>query len=317
MLSHLYCNWIGELKTVVEQSIGFKSVDYAGIKVIDVNGAKYCYLESGTGPLVLLIHGYPDNAYSWEHQIRFLSEKGYRVVAPFTRGYAPTMVHSHSFFDRATLALDMVTLADLLGDGQDAFLVGQDWGAAISYGILGAFPERFKRAMIMAVPHPLEINRTLKKSPKHCLRSFHWFLFQLPLLPEILLRVTKGGFLRFLWRLWSPDFKDFDHVNQVVESMRWGHSFEHTLAYYRAAIQKKYRDPNLAQIYERLNAPISTPTKVLCGQNDMRKEMLPRAREFFTGEADYQWELLPNSGHFLHREQPELVNQQILNWIKT
>lgn len=300
---------------MIDNSIGLKAIDYADTKEIEVNDAKYCYLESGKGPLVLLIHGYPDNAYSWEHQIRFLSNKGYRVIAPFTRGYAPTSVSGQSFFDRATLAQDMVTLVEQLSDGQDAFLVGQDWGAAISYGILGAFPEHFKRAMILAVPHPLEINRTLKKSPKHCFRSFHWFLFQLPIIPEMILRLTKGGFLKFLWRIWSPDFNDNKHVDQVVESMRWGNSFDHTLAYYRAAVQKKYRDPSLAKLFEKLNDPISTPTKILCGEQDMRKEMLPRAQDCFTKEADYQWELIPNSGHFLHREQPELVNQQILDWL--
>lgn len=302
---------------MIEQSIGLKQIDYADVNVANINGAQYCYLEAGQGPLVILLHGYPDNAYSWEQQIRFLSNNGYRVVAPFTRGYAPTEVPTQSFFDRATLALDIVTLVDRLTDGQEAFLVGQDWGAAISYGILGAFPDRFKRAMIMAVPHPLEINRTLKQSPKHCLRSFHWFLFQLPLLPEVILRGSNGSFLKFLWRIWSPDFNDFDHVNQVIESMKWGRSFEHTLAYYRAAVQKKYRDPNLAKLYDRLNDPISTPTKVLCGESDMRKEMLPRAKEFFTQDADYQWALIPESGHFLHREQPERVNQQLIEWISS
>ncbi|MFT4937112.1 MAG: pimeloyl-ACP methyl ester carboxylesterase [Paraglaciecola sp.] len=303
------------MKEMPAQTIRLKTIDYAKVKTIDIKDAAYCYLESGTGPLVLMIHGYPDNAYSWEHQIRFLSGQGYRVIAPFTRGYAPTSVGSNSYFDRATLALDMVTLVNLLVGDEEAFLVGQDWGAAIGYGILGAFPQRFKRAMIMAVPHPLEINRTLKKSPKHCFRSFHWFLFQLPLIPEVLLRGTNGGFLKFLWRIWSPNFKDFEHVNQVVESMRNGRSFEHTLAYYRAAVQKKYRDPNLSEIFERLDDPISTPTKVLCGEDDMRKDMLPGAAEFFTEEADYQWTLIANSGHFLHREQPELVNQEILSWI--
>lgn len=300
---------------VIEQSIGLKNIDYAETREIEVNGASYCYLESGSGPLVLLIHGYPDNAYSWEHQIRFLSQQGYRVIAPFTRGYAPTKVDSNSFFDRATLALDMVSLLDNVSNGEDAYLVGQDWGAAISYGILGAFPERFKRAMIMAVPHPVEINRTLKTSPKHCVRSFHWFLYQLPLLPEFIIRITGGGFLRFLWRIWSPDFNDSAHVDQVVESMNWGRSHEHTLAYYRAAIQKKYRDPRLAKLFERLNDPISTPTKVLCGECDMRKEMLPRAADLFTEEADYQWELVPNAGHFLHREQPDIVNKHIFQWL--
>lgn len=297
-------------------NIGLKPIEYAKCKSILLNDTHYAYLEAGTGPMVLLIHGYPDNAYSWEHQIRFLSENGYRVIAPFMRGYAPTRMPMNGFCDRATQANDMIMLVNSLAADEDAYLVGQDWGAAISYGILGAFPDRFKRAMIMAVPHPLEINRTLKKSPKHCLRSFHWFLFQLPVIPELLLNLTKGGFLKFLWRIWSPKFDDQKHVDQVIESMKWGHSFKQTLAYYRAAVQKRFRDPNLAQLFNRLDDTISTPTKILCGQNDMRKEMLPRAAEFFSAEADYQWALIPEAGHFLHREQPERVNQQLIEWLK-
>jgi len=292
-----------------------KNIDYAEHKFIKVNDAEYGYLESGQGPMVLLIHGYPDNAYSWEHQIRFLSQAGYRVIAPFTRGYAPTKTKRNSFFDRATLALDMVGFIDQLNHGKPVYLVGQDWGAAISYGILGAFPEKVHRAMVMAVPHPVEINRTLKTSPRHCVRSFHWFLFQLPWLPERLIRFSKGRFLSFLWKLWSPDFNDNKHVEQVISSMLDGNSIEDTLAYYRAAIQKGYRDPQHLEVFNRLNNKIQSPTRILCGHQDMRKEMLPRAADCFEDSAQYQWRLVNDAGHFLHREQPEVVNDEILKWI--
>ncbi len=199
------------------------SINYAEHRRISVNGVDYCYLEAGSGPMVLLVHGYPDNAYSWEHQIRFLSEAGYRVIAPFTRGYEPTQTPRGSYFDRATLAVDMATLIDQLNNGEAAYYVGQDWGAAIGYGVLGAFPDPVKRAMILAIPHPEEINRRLRRSPKHALRSFHWFLFQLPYLPERLIRFRRGAFLRWLWRLWSPDFRDHEHVDRVVEGMLNGH----------------------------------------------------------------------------------------------
>ncbi|GAA5314843.1 MAG: alpha/beta hydrolase [Candidatus Pelagadaptatus aseana] len=293
---------------------GIKNIDYAEHKFIRLNDADYCYLEAGTGPMVLLLHGYPDNAYSWEHQIRFLAQSGYRVIVPFTRGYAPTTTGPASYFDRATLARDMVALIDELNQGEPVLLVGQDWGAAISYGILGAFPDKVRRAMVLAVPHPAEINRTLKRSPRHCIRSFHWFLFQLPWLPEKLIRWTRGGFLSFLWRLWSPDFKDGDHVDQVIAAMLQGSGIEDTLAYYRAAIQSAYRDPELADVFQRLNNPIPVPTRVLCGQQDMRREMLPRAADLFTPAAQYQWGLVDNAGHFLHREQPAVVNAEIAQW---
>ncbi|MEO0368087.1 MAG: alpha/beta hydrolase [Pseudomonadota bacterium] len=295
--------------------IGIKQIDYAEHRYIEVNGARYGYLEAGQGPMVLLIHGYPDNAYSWEHQITFLADAGYRVIVPFARGYAPTKTGKGSFFDRATIALDMVGLIDELNEGDPVYLVGQDWGAAISYGILGAFPEKIKRAVVLAVPHPVEINRTLRKSLRHCLRSFHWFLFQLPWFPEKLIRWSRGGFLRFLWKIWSPDFNDAEHVDQVTSAMLQGRGVEDTLAYYRAAVQTAYRDQNLKSVFERLDDKISVPTLTLCGRQDMRKELLPRAADCFCESADYQWSLIDNAGHFLHREQPEVVNKEILRWL--
>lgn len=89
---------------------------------------------------------------------------------------------------------------------------------------------------------------------------------------------------------------------------------EDTLAYYRAALQKSYRDPALASLFAQLDKPIIIPTKVLCGEKDMRKEMLPRQSDLFKPEAEYTWELIENAGHFLHREQAGQVNQIILDW---
>src|SRR5688572_31555901 len=98
---------------------------------VRANGVRYAYLERGSGPLVLLLHGYPDSAKSWEHQIEALASAGYRAVAPFMRGYPPTEVPRDGYFDRATLPTDVKCLLDELNDGKPAFLVGQDWGAAI------------------------------------------------------------------------------------------------------------------------------------------------------------------------------------------
>ena len=166
------------------------------------------------------------------------------------------------------------------------------------------------------MPHPVEIRRTLKRSPRHIIRSFHWFLFQLPWLPEQIIKRFNGRFLKFLWKLWSPDFNDFEHVEHIVQSMLQGEGVEHSLAYYRAALQKKYRDPKLASIQERLSNVITTPTRVLCGAQDMRKEMLPRQIDLFAQSADYQWALVKNAGHFLHREQADAINQEIHTWIQ-
>lgn len=284
---------------------------------VTANGLRFAYLEEGpsTGeaPLLLLLHGYPDNAWSWEKQIPVFANAGYRVVAPFLRGYPPSEIPAQGYYDRATLACDIKALIEVLNDGQPCYLVGQDWGAAISYGVLGAFPELIQRAVILAVPHPVQIRRTLRRSPKHALRSFHWFLFQLPLIPEWLCRRNNYAFLETLWKLWSPDYHDHAHVARIRRQMAEPGALQASLAYYRAMIRKSRQDPALNEVTANLDRPTPVPVLVAVGARDMRKEMLDHQREFFTGE--YAWTIVAGGGHFLHREQPAAVNELILNWL--
>ena len=277
------------------------------------NGVRYAYLEEGSGPLVLLLHGYPDNAHSWEHQIGALAGAGYRAVAPFMRGYPPTDVPAGGYYDRATLACDVKGLIDGLNGGEPCLLVGQDWGAAVSYGVLGAFPELIRRAVLLAVPHPVVIRRTLKRSPAQVIRSFHWFLFQVPWLPERLVSARNAAFLELLWRIWSPAYDDRAHVAAIRTTMADPRVAAATLSYYRAAMQASYRDPALADLYAILDRPIDVPTRVLCGSKDMRGRMLEEQRELFRGP--YEWHIVEGAGHFLHRERPDEVNRQIIEWL--
>jgi pimeloyl-ACP methyl ester carboxylesterase len=286
---------------------------------VEANGMRFAYLEEGRGPLVLLLHGFPDNAYSWERQLPALAAAGYRAVAPFLRGYPPTQrapvpaSGGGGWYDRATLALDVKALIEVLGDGEPAYLVAQDWGAAIAYGVLAAYPEQVRRAVLMAVPHPVQIRRTLRRSPRHVLRSFHWFLFQLPWLPEVLCRARGFAFIGFLWRIWSADPPDPDHVERIKRMLAEPGALTAALAYYRAALQPRRQDPSLAGVRAQLDAPIRVPTLVLCGARDLRREMIDGQREFFAGE--YAWTTIPGAGHFLHRENPEAVNRWILGWL--
>ena len=288
-------------------------------RFVAANGVRYACLEQGAGPLLLLLHGFPDNALSWERQMPAFAQAGYRVVAPYLRGYPPSEVphrvapERRSYYDRATLAQDIAALIDALSPGAPAFLVAQDWGAAIAYGVLGAFPEKVRRAVLLAVPHPVQIRRTLKRSPKHVLRSFHWFLFQLPWLPEALCRAGNFAFIEFLWWLWSPAYRDRDHVARIKDMFAQPGALEAALAYYRAALKPAFQDPALAELRARLDRPTPVPTLVVCGSRDLRREMLPRQGEFFTGP--YEWLTVAGAGHFLHREQPEEVNRLALDWL--
>ena len=280
---------------------------------IIANGLRFAYLEMGEGPLLLLLHGFPDNACTWEPQMPVLAEAGYRVVAPFLRGYPPTEVPEHGYFDLATLATDIKCLIEGLNEGQPCLLVGQDWGAAIAYAVLAAYPGSILRAAILAVPHPVEVRRTLKTSPKHILRSFHWFLFQLPWLPERLCRLNDYACIEFLWKLWSPAYSDHAHVTQVKQMLAQPGALVAALAYYRAMFNPANADPALADITARLSDPITAPTRVLCGSRDMRLEMLPRQADLFAGP--YEWGVVEGAGHFLHREKPAQVNADLIDWL--
>ena len=283
-------------------------------KVTLANGLRFAFLEDGPaeGPLVLMLHGFPDNAMSWERQMPVLAAAGYRVVAPWLRGYPPTEIPANGYYDRATLVQDVAALIDSLNDGEACFLVGQDWGAAIGYGVLAAFPAQVRRAMLLAVPHPAEVRRTLRRSPKHALRSFHWFLFQLPVIPELLCRANNYAFLETLWKLWSAAYDDRAHVAGIRADMATPGALTASLAYYRAMFGTGNADPALSDVRNRLDRAIPVPTRVLCGGSDMRKEMLEGQRRWFTGP--YEWGTIDGAGHFLHREQPEAVNREILQW---
>ena len=257
---------------------------------LHANGLRFAALEAGPadGPLALFLHGFPDSATTWQHQLPAFAAQGYRAVAPWLRGYPPTEIPpAGAYYDRATLATDVAALIEVLSPGKPCLLIGQDWGAAIGYGVLAAYPEKVHRAALLAVPHPAQVRATLKRSPRHALRSFHWFLFQLPRLPEWLCARRDHAFLETLWRLWSPDFDDALHVAEIRRSMAIPGALQASLAYYRAMFGTRHADPTLADVRARMDSPIAVPTRVLCGSRDMRREMLEPQRRYFTADYDY------------------------------
>lgn len=284
------------------------------LKYIHANHIEFAYHELGQGPLVMMLHGFPDIASTWSYQVPALVEAGYRVVTPYLRGYSPTEIPQAGYYDKATLVEDIAALIKALSPDKPAYLVGQDWGAIISYAVLAAYPELIARAVVMAVPHPGQVMESLV-NPKHIHRSFHWWFFQLADLPEKAILANDQVFIDYLWTYWTvPSHRDEAHIQLVKETLAKPGVLTATLAYYRAMFDPSKADPGLVVVREKMARPIEVPTLALCGREDLRAELMLEQSQYFN--AEYEFKLVDDAGHFLHREQAAVVTKLILDWLK-
>ena len=120
---------------------------------VSANGIDFHYLEAGKGPLVLCMHGFPDNANSYRALMPLLADAGYHVVAPFMRGYAPTSLAPDGRYDSALLGLDVAALIDALGEGHAAAVIGHDWGAFATYSAAAFVPVQTDKIVTIAITH--------------------------------------------------------------------------------------------------------------------------------------------------------------------
>jgi epoxide hydrolase 4 len=265
------------------------------------DGIRLHYVEAGSGPLLVLLHGFPEFWYSWRRQIPALAQAGFHVVAPDMRGYnlsdKPAGWRS---YDVESLAGDIAGLVGHFGESS-ANVAGHDWGAAVAYGFAMYHPDLVRRLAILNVPHTermLHGFRTLRQLRK----SWYMFFFQIPGLPEAMIRRDNFAFGKRTLRGDSPaSFSDAD-LERYVEAWAQPGALSAMLNYYRAALRGSPRAV-LRQLHR-----IETPTMVIWGERDrhLGAELAEPLSEWV---PNLRMEWLPQATHWVQHEEPARVSE--------
>jgi pimeloyl-ACP methyl ester carboxylesterase len=275
-----------------------------------VNGVRLHYVEAGAGPLVVLLHGFPEFWYSWRHQIPVLAAAGFRVLAPDLRGYnlsdKPAGVEDYRVEE---LTADVAGLIAHAG-GRRAAVVGHDWGGVVAWHLPVHHPDSVGRLAVLNAPHPAAYGRELRRLGQ-LLRSWYVFFIQLPLLPEALFRTGDYAALgRVLRRepVRPAAFSDED-VERYKEAFRRPGALTAALNYYRAA----FRQGRIGAA--RRFPAVNVPTLLLWGDRD--RYLSPRLAEGLgPWVPDLRVERFPDASHWLQNDAPGRVNELLVEFLR-
>jgi pimeloyl-ACP methyl ester carboxylesterase len=281
---------------------------------INANGIRLHVAEAGTGPLVVLLHGFPEFWWSWHHQLITLADAGYHVVAPDLRGYGASDKPPRGY-DAPTLASDIAGLVRALGEG-DAVVIGHDWGGHLAWSVAALHPAVVRRLVVLSNPHPLRWHQALRRDSAQRKASGYVRRFQLPWTPERWLVDDDSANVAALLHSWGgPGFPDAETERRCRDAMQILYTPNRALEYYRWAARSTTRTDG--RRYRReMSTPITAPTLQLHGSLDSC--VLPQTAQG-SGQyvaADYEWRVLEGLGHFPHEESPDLVTGELLRWCK-
>ena len=277
----------------------------ARIRFVEANGLRFEVLEEGDGPdLALLLHGFPEHAISWRHQMAPLASMGWRVWAPNNRGYGrstrPQGVQAYAL-DR--LVADVRGLIDASGARRVA-LVGHDWGAALAWCVAAIGDERLDRLVIMNVPHPLCFRAALRHWRQ---RRKSWYIafFQLPVLPDRLLGAGGGRAVR---RMFAPLALPDDVLSVYARQIAEPGAATAMLNWYRALRFGGIADAVLRQV-------ITVPTLVIWGDRDVALDpiCLDGTDRYV---RDLRIERLPGVSHWVQQDAPDRVNALLADFLR-
>jgi len=256
------------------------------------------------GPLVILLHGFPEFWYGWKRQIGPLADAGYRVWVPDQRGYnlsdKPDGIGNYAV---DTLAADVVGLIDAAGQ-EKAVIVGHDWGAAVAWWVAATYPERVERLVVLNVPHPAVMKRFTSRNAGQMLRSWYIGFFQLPVLPEVLARLGNWAVMSWSLRTSSQPgtFSEAD-LNEYRTAWSQPGAFRAMVNWYRAVLQR----PPTRDVMIR----IAVPTLLIWGVRDrfLKRDMAQPSIDLCDNGRLLFFE---TATHWVQHEEAERVNTLIM-----
>lgn len=274
---------------------------------------------SGEGPIALCLHGFPDTAHGFRRLAEHLVGAGYRVVAPFMRGYAPSSLPADGAYHLGALMDDALRVYRAAGPtGDDDVVIGHDWGAIAATGIAALPDTPFGKAVVMSVPPAAALRAgrvpsagLLKLLPAQIIRSWYISYFQLPFAPER----SESWIVPMLWRRWSPGYPAAEDLRHVRAAIGTPERWRAALGPYRATIRGYRPPPRYADLHAWWTAPPRIPTLYLHGADDgcmtagftrFAAEVLPPGSEAA---------VVARAGHFLQLEQPDDVAGRILGFL--
>jgi len=275
------------------------------------------YVEKGEGPLVVLLHGFPEMWWSWRYQIPALVHAGFRVVVPDLRGYNDT--DAKGPYDIDTLRDDVVALLDHLR-APSAFIVAHDWGGGVAWHLASTRGERCAKLVVMNCPHPVVFMKTLMGTWNEIKwsqlkRSWYMFFFQLPVLPERMMTNGGGqGVVRAL-RGMAVDKTNFgdQELKPFIDAVLKPGRATGMINWYRAMFRRGLREGRAGL---KRYGVITMPTLLIWAMQDEAlgyDDVVPGVERYVPGIEIFQ---VPGCGHFVQQERPDIVNPKLVAFLK-
>lgn len=280
-------------------------------KFIEVNGIRLHYVTEGNGKkLVVLLHGWPEFWYSWKAQIPALSQI-FTVVALDMRGFNESdKPEGIEHYQAHIVASDVAALITQLGF-EKAHIVGHDWGGGIAWAFAMNYPALTEQLAVLNCPHPAIFMKTVKNSPAQLLKSWYMFAFQVPKLPELLLKPMLLQFYKTFVKGWCYNKEAFsdEDLRQYVEAFSKPGALTAGMNYYRAMFQLGRKDSSI------LKKRVASPTLMIWGEQDqaLGKEMTFDTAKYVDNSLEIKY--IQNCSHWVQSDAPDKVNEYLTQFL--